>query len=500
MTDFAKHKVLILHALRPTSRQTTIDHLYSFRHHLPQCDVQYLHFQQSIPDEIGEVSPDLLIVNYDFLNYRFTPLWPYIKNRHRQIARAAGRVVAIAQDDFWANELLDDWCMSWDVDRILTPIDNDRHVLYPRAIKSKEFRTGLTGYVRSGPTPTTKPLRERPIDLGQRVREMPPHLGRLAQAKSRQALAMAEAARQAGFVVDVSNRVEDSFIGTAWSEFLATCKFTVGMKGGASLHDPKGLIHARVQSYLASHPNADFDEIERRCFKGKDMRHVFTAISPRLFEAALAGTCQILERDDYLGILEPWRHYIPLDKDFSNIDEVVNVMHDLDRCQEIAANARLALVDSGVFDYKCLVEAATNEYLSTDVQDDWKWASLAGHLMRSSAVQTRYGPELHDACLHLISELVLEMTNKQVSALIKYLNNEVMPTKCGQIFENHPARAGIFYVLNEIQRLDQRSWFIEQLILARRECLSLRSPWTWRSPPRDVWEISHVGRYATGSH
>ena len=480
MTDFAKHKVLIIHALRPTSRQTTIDHLHSFRHHLPQSDVQYLHFQQPIPDEIGEVSPDLLIVNYDFLNYRFTPLWPYIKNRHRQVARAASHVVAIAQDDFWANELLDDWCMSWDVDRILTPIDNDRHVLYPRAIKSKEFRTGLTGYVRSGPAPATKPLRERPIDLGQRVREMPPHLGRLAQAKSRQALVMAEAARQAGFVVDVSNRVEDSFIGTAWSEFLESCKFTVGMKGGASLHDPKGLIHTRVQSYIASHPNADFDEIERQCFSGKDMKHVFTAISPRLFEAALAGTCQILERDDYLGVLEPWRHYIPLDKDFANIDEVVREMRDLDRCQDIVENARLALVDSGVFDYGRLVDAATDGLVTRSGRSNSSWNSLVQYLTDTSSVDEQHGHELHDACLHLINEVVLEMKEDDVQGLISSLSNDSTEVLVDKMFTGHPARTAVTLVLRQVRKLNQESWFINQVDFARHDRLSRRVPWIWR--------------------
>jgi len=169
--------VLVIHALRPTSRQTTIDHLLAFREHLPHADVQYLHFSQPLPKEIADgIAPDLLIVNYDYLNYRFSPLWPYIKNRHRDIAYRAGSVVAIPQDDFWAHRLLDNWCMSWDVDRVLTPIDNDLDILYPRTIEKAEFKTVLTGYAPTK-TPITPPLAERPIDLGQRVRMMSPHLG-----------------------------------------------------------------------------------------------------------------------------------------------------------------------------------------------------------------------------------------------------------------------------------------------------------------------------------
>ena len=162
-TPNARPHVLVIHALRPTSRQTTIDHLLSFREHLPQADVQYLHFQQPLPKEFEEIEVDLLVINYDYLNYRFTPLWSFVKNRHINIARKAKKVVALAQDDFWANKLLDNWCMDWDVDRILTPIDNDLDVLYPRSIKSKEFKTALTGYVKSGPVPETKLLRDRPM-------------------------------------------------------------------------------------------------------------------------------------------------------------------------------------------------------------------------------------------------------------------------------------------------------------------------------------------------
>jgi len=449
----SRPKVLVMQALRPTSRQTTIDHLESFREHLPHADVQYLHFQQPIPKDLTHVSPDIFIINYDFLNYRFTPLWPYIRNRHRDIARRSGNVVAIAQDDFWANKLLDNWCMDWEVDRILTPINNDLDVLYPRSIKTKEFRTALTGYVKSGPIPRTAQLRDRPIDLGQRVRDMPPHLGRLAQAKSKQAVVMATAATSAGFKVDVSTKMEDSFIGSAWFEFLSSCKFTVGMKGGASLHDPYGLTHTKVQAYIARHPAAGFDEIERKCFKGKDMKHTFTAISPRLFEASSAGTCQILERDDYLGVLQPWRDYIPLDQDFSNINEVVSTMRDLDKCQEIVTNARIALVDSQMFDYSQLVKTACEGLYPKKENNCTYWDVFSEHLRFSQAAQ-EISPELHDAILHVL---------QQRSSLIESDSSEL--TRIRLILDDY----------------SMKNWQLEMKYFSESDQLGFRTPWIWRN-------------------
>ena len=475
--NMQKPKVLVIHALRPTSRQTTVDHLLSFREHLPKADVQYLHFQQPLPRDIGEVSPDLLIVNYDYLNYRFSPLWPFIKNRHKDIAQRAGKVVAIAQDDFWANKLLDNWCMDWDVDRILTPIDNDRDVLYPRSIKSKEFRTGLTGYVKSGPVPVTRPLAERPIDLGQRVRDMPPHLGRLAQAKARQAVVMADAARLAGLVVDVSTRVEDSFIGTAWFDFLSSCKFTVGMKGGASLHDPYGLIHTKVQSYKARHPEASFDEIERHCFKGKDMKHEFTAISPRLFESAMAGTCQILQREDYLGVLEPWRDYIPLEEDFSNMDDVLEAMEDLDKCQQIVENAKVALVDSEFFDYSQLVTAATDGLLN-DIQptSSTEWLDMSTFLAKAAKVVSEISSELHDASLNAIQEEVLDWSSGQFEKFVELVNHQQL----SKIVKQCDVSLSFINVLHSLDHANSLDWFVEMAAISRRDSLSLRTAWIWR--------------------
>ena len=455
-TSDSRPRVLVMHALRPTSRQTTIDHLLSFREHLPQADVQYLHFQQPLPKQFEDIEVDLLIVNYDYLNYRFTPLWPFVKNRHIKIARKAKKVVAIAQDDFWANKLLDNWCMDWDVDRILTPIDNDLDVLYPRSIKTKEFKTALTGYVKSGPVPETKLLRDRPIDLGQRVREMPPHLGRLAQAKARQAVTMADAAKNAGFTVDVSTRVEDSFIGTAWSNFLASCKFTVGMKGGASLHDPRGLIHTKVQSYLARHPDASFDEIERKCFKGKDNKHEFTAISPRLFESALAGTCQILQREDYLGVLEPWRDYIPLESDYSNMDEVIQAMKDLDQCQQIVSNAKRSLLDSKVFDYSQLVDTACNGLLSAQGVNSAKWNEFS-EFLRFSQMAQELSPELHDALLYAM--------------------------KYGE--SSGPSTVEMRYVKQMMDNDSLNEWQSTISALSAENPIEQRAPWIWRSVPHE---------------
>src|SRR3989338_4677851 len=59
-------------------------------------------------------------------------------------------------------------------------------------------------------------------------------------------------------------------------------------------------------------------------------------ISPRCFEAIALKTAMILYEGEYSGILKPWRHFIPLRKDFSNIKDVVLHLKDTGRLQEMA--------------------------------------------------------------------------------------------------------------------------------------------------------------------
>lgn len=451
-------QVLVIHALRPTSRQTTIDHLLSFREHLPDADVQYLHFGQPLPKQIEDsLRPDLTIVNYDFLNYRFSPLWPYIKNRYRQVALRSGNVVAIPQDDFWAHRLLDDWCMSWKVDRILTPIDNDLDVLYPRAIKHAEFRTVLTGYAPRF-IPPDVPFDDRKIDLGQRVRTMPAHLGAFAQEKSDQAINFAAHARSFGYRVDVSANVEDSLLGDKWLEFLGNCRFTVGMKGGASIPDPYGHLYFRAESRRRTRPGALTRVEEISWLRRRDGRFRFSAISPRLLEAAATKTCQILRHDNYLDNLTPWEDYLPLDADFSNVHAILNAMRDTRRCAEIANNAHHKLIASGQFSSRQLVRSATEFMLNHAKADrDGSWNDLRAFNDRMGAAVIAGHTDLHDAALHLIHESI-GGNNRLNSVAVESIHNRL-----GQL--------GLHDWYEDVQ-----NWSISDPVFTR-------SPWIWRPIP-----------------
>jgi hypothetical protein len=232
---------------------------------------------------------------------------------------------------------------------------------------------------------------------------MPAHLGKHAQAKSNQAVQFADAARSAGFTVDVSARVEDSLVGAAWPEFLTKCKFTVGMKGGASIADPYGLMYTKVESIRLRQPNRHVTSESLRFLRRRDGKHMFTAISPRLFEAAAAGTCQVLRPDNYMGVLEPWKHYIPLAADHSNIAQVFAAMANREQAEAMVKQTQATLIESQQFSYQHLVNAATEDLLGIgNGSDRYAWTSLKQWLLTSAQFCESHSLALHDAVISLI--------------------------------------------------------------------------------------------------
>ncbi|MDR1360641.1 MAG: hypothetical protein LBJ82_06650 [Deltaproteobacteria bacterium] len=78
-------------------------------------------------------------------------------------------------------------------------------------------------------------------------------------------------------------------------------------------------------------------------------------ISPRAFEAIAMGTGMVLYEGNYSGILIPWEHYIPLKKDWSNIDEVLHHVLDDALLAPITRRAYNDVIVSGKYGYRTLV-------------------------------------------------------------------------------------------------------------------------------------------------
>jgi len=220
--------------------------------------------------------------------------------------------------------------------------------------KNVRFQRVLTGYLDPRMVDSVRDPAQtlaRPIDIGYRAFDAPAWLGRFGRIKADLATAFCEAAPRHALAVDISTRTADTLLGLAWYQFLLRCKYTIGVEGGAGLLDRDGSIKRRTEDFLVQHPTASFREIEQACFPGQDGTLELTALSPRHLEACATRTCQILVQGEYNGMLQPGRHYLELRRDFSNLDEVLEVAG--------RDEARRAIVDTA---YREVVAAAQCGY------------------------------------------------------------------------------------------------------------------------------------------
>lgn len=355
-------KVLVVHGLNENSRSTTVEYSLSFARYAKGCEIHYCNILGFSLSEMSEEKFDLMILTYEVLGMRSEPFWGVLVKRLRKIAANSKRKIIFSQDDYMYAGKIEDLINKLKINSVYTPIKNDLEKIYRKTYKNNNlnFYEALTGYVDSSiysqKEPLKKPWVDREIDVGTRVRLLSSQFGSVAAKKGILAQEFKKVLELQNFKVDISTNTKDTLIGDEWYKFLGNIKFTIGRNGGASIVDYKGKISQTYKRYQVFHPEADLSSIE---FLGKETNNIvgnFSAISPRLFEAAAMGVCQILEHDSYLDLLEPWVDYIPINSDLSNIEEILSTMRDTDKCLEIIENCYEKLIKSENFTYGVLVE------------------------------------------------------------------------------------------------------------------------------------------------
>jgi hypothetical protein len=358
----APNVLVLYHLLQHPVRTAVRDHLLAIERHSDASCFPVNLAVRRIPRWARTVPFDLVVLHTTLLSaLRWTPSGaPAVARRVLAIRDLPGVRVALPQDDFLRSDRVAELLGEIGVDHVFTPVpEHEWPKVYRRLDRSRvALHHALTGYLEPHDVAVVEAHAsdERPIDIGYRAWHAAPWLGRHGQLKTEVARVVGDAARRRGLRVDVSTRAGDTLFGDDWLRFLGSCKYTLGVEGGASVLDHDGTVKARTERYLAEHPDASFEQVEAACFPGRDGELELSALSPRHLESAASRTCQILVEGHYDGVLEPDVHYIPLRPDFSNVEEVLDrIVADRDRAG-LVERAHRDVVASGRWTYARFVE------------------------------------------------------------------------------------------------------------------------------------------------
>lgn len=362
-------KVLLIYRLPLTSNASTIsEHVLAFTHYSSH-DINLLNVELGYPDKLSSKSFDIIVLHYSLFGTH--PFRVSERFLDFLISQRKSHKVAFFQDEHQYCQQRFDFINKYKIETIFTlfTTENAKRIYFKHTSCKSIYHT-LTGYVsekliRSSDYHLSK-NEQREVDIGYRSRTLPFFMGKGAQEKSNIGKLFLEKTKGEGFNCDISAKEEDRIYGKNWYEFLANCKFSLGVEAGVSVVDLTGKIKKDVDKYMNENPLCDFNDVHKNVLTQHEDNIYYRTISPRIFEAAAFKVCLILFPGGYNQILEPGVHFIKLEKDFSNVNEVLMQMKDTELVRCMVLRTYEDLIASDRYHYQNFIRSfdliMTNEY------------------------------------------------------------------------------------------------------------------------------------------
>lgn len=266
--------------------------------------------------------------------------------QYRFLKDTAAVKIVFPQDDYWYCEIRDAFFVEWGVD-VVHPVcpPESWPELIPRFLaKGGVARLGFTTYV----TAYTRRLQSHAMPWDSRAWDVVYRATKLPKAPNRYGIVKGQIGDRFmkalpsghGFRLNISTDPRNLIRGDAWYDFIGNAKGILGSNSGSSIRLRNHAVRDRLTAYREAHPAASLEAIEEQVMAPEDRHKEYTAISPRNVEAGALRTLQLLTPGPYSGVLDAYADYIPLAEDCSNIDEVLSIWSDRERCLEIARSAR----------------------------------------------------------------------------------------------------------------------------------------------------------------
>ncbi len=352
--------ILFIARLVGGEASTIRDHCRSFEAYSRHSYVYVNIFKANASDLIELDAFDCIVIHYSVYSLSQTFLHP---TWIAAIARSKAFKIMFIQDEYRLVNAFSAKMRELRIDALFTCVPYDEiEKAYPESSLPNVHKiSNLTGYVPEG-LELCEPLdsARRPVDVGYRGRDLDYWLGELGQEKSLIARGFLRHALPAGLACDISCKEEDRIYGHRWLEFLKSCRCVLGTESGASVFDFTGGIEADVRAFLNGKPDAAFREAQELFFKDKEGLITLNQISPRVFESVACGCCLVMFEGEYSGVVKPDLHFIPLKKDFSNIEDVLAKVKDREYVSAMARRAYQDVIVPGKYSYKSFVVSFDN--------------------------------------------------------------------------------------------------------------------------------------------
>ena len=219
-----------------------------------------------------------------------------------------------------------------------------------------DFTHVLTGYASDAPLNefAAASNEERPYNVSYRGRDIGIRYGQLGRQKVEFPQKVLSRCSTLGLSHSIAWTEHERLYGADWQSLLRQSSVVLGTPSGSNVFDFDGKLAKRV-STLRSGGCAD-EMIYEQLVAPLERPGVMNQISPRVFEALEQGCALCLLEDDYSGLLRPNEHYFAVRADYSNLDEILELLRDP---REVKAKQQCAfddLIRSRLFTYSSMAQ------------------------------------------------------------------------------------------------------------------------------------------------
>lgn len=348
-------RILILGHADRNQADTIADHLLCFSRH-SRHQIRYLDpVGHPLPDWLDIHSFDVIVIHYSIYllnDYYLGPDW------RKQLNNSTAPKVLFLQDEYRRVLAFHHQIRILGIRLLYTcfPPDSISRVYPAERLPDVDFHSTLTGWVPLRLESEPDLSRPRPLDVGYRSRgDGLFWLGEMFHDKGRIGREFQQLTRNSDLKIDISLAEKDRLYGSRWWKFLRNCRVTLGSESGASVVDFTGEVEETTRRYMAENPTADFFTVRQSCFAELDHRIPMGQISPRMFESIASGCALVLFPGKWSGILKEDQHYIRLEKDFSNISEVIDRIQDHEFIRQLAKRTWQEIIASGNWSERAFV-------------------------------------------------------------------------------------------------------------------------------------------------
>ena len=317
----------------------------------------------ALPSDIDLVEYDGIVL-HPTVSYFPANLLALDQNLKCKLKDYTGLKVLVKQDEHYHSAVYPKYIADNRFDVLVTCVPPaELEKVYPKDIVGNIVIVhALTGYVAPALRRMShNEFEKRSVDIAYRGSVQPLSFGRLGFEKRKIGFDVVKAVAGHDLNLDISSRWKDRVGGSDWYNFLGRSKIVLGVESGSNLFDFYGEVEDWCKHYAEKQVGLDPESEEyylnaHNSFLFKFEGSVdYAQISPRHLEAASTRSVQLLYEGRYSGIFLPNRHYLPLKRDLSNLEECLDILNDPTRAKQITDAAFEEIILNDEYRYESFV-------------------------------------------------------------------------------------------------------------------------------------------------